>query len=152
MNSVAKALATVFGAGYSPIAPGTCGTIVTIPLAVALAPLGMWHYLAVVTGITALAIWAAHRADIAWASHDSGRIVIDETAGYLVTMAFVSRTSVAALAIGFIVFRALDITKPFPIRWLDQNLPGGWGVVLDDVAAGALGCAVMVGLAQLGWW
>ena len=150
MNSLAKALATVFGAGYSPIAPGTCGTIVTIPLAVALAPLGMWHYLAVVTGITALAIWAAHRADIAWASHDSGRIVIDETAGYLVTMAFVSRTSVAALGIGFIVFRALDIIKPWPVRWLDENLPGGWGVVLDDVAAGVMGAVLMIALQHYG--
>lgn len=150
MNSLAKALATVFGAGYSPIAPGTCGTIVTIPLAVALAPLVLWQYLLVVAGITALAIWAAHRADIAWGSHDSGRIVIDETAGYLVTLAFVSRTSVAALGIGFILFRALDITKPFPIRWLDQNLPGGWGVVLDDVAAGVVGALVMLALHHFG--
>ncbi|MBA3453174.1 MAG: phosphatidylglycerophosphatase A [Deltaproteobacteria bacterium] len=150
MNSLSKALATVFGAGYSPIAPGTCGTIVTIPLAWALAPLVLWQYLLVVGGVTALGIWAAHRADIAWGSHDSGRIVIDEVAGYLVTMTFVSRTSAAALGIGFILFRALDIIKPWPVRWLDQNLPGGWGVVLDDVAAGIMGAVIMVALQHFG--
>lgn len=150
VNSLAKALATAFGAGYSPIAPGTCGTIVTIPLAWALAPLVMWQYLAITAGIIALAIWAAHRADLAWGSHDSGRIVIDEVAGYLVTMTFVSRTSAVALGIGFIVFRALDITKPFPVRWIDQNWPGGWGVVLDDVAAGVMGALVMLALQYFG--
>lgn len=150
MNSLAKALATAFGAGYSPIAPGTCGTVVTIPLAWALAPLVMWQYLAVVAAITALGIWAATRADRAWGSHDSGRIVIDEVAGYLVTMTFVSRTSAVALGIGFIVFRVLDITKPFPVRWIDENWPGGWGVVLDDVAAGVMGAFLMLGLHYFG--
>ena len=150
MNSLAKALATALGAGYSPIAPGTCGTIVAIPLAWALAPLLLWQFLIVTGAITALAIWAAHRADIAWGTHDSGRIVIDEVAGYLVTVAFVPRTSVAALGIGFVLFRALDIIKPPPVRWLDQNLPGGWGVVLDDVAAGVMGAAIMVALQHFG--
>jgi len=150
VNSLAKALATALGAGYSPIAPGTCGTIVAIPLAWALAPLLLWQFLIVTGAITALAIWAAHRADIAWGTHDSGRIVIDEVAGYLVTVAFVPRTSVAALGIGFVLFRALDIIKPPPVRWLDQNLPGGWGVVLDDVAAGVMGAAIMVALQHFG--
>ncbi|HEY4177390.1 MAG TPA: phosphatidylglycerophosphatase A [Kofleriaceae bacterium] len=60
------------------------------------------------------------------------------------------RASWLVLLAGFIVFRALDITKPPPIRWLDENLPGGWGVVLDDVAAGVLGCVLMVALAHFG--
>lgn len=150
MNSLAKVVATALGAGYSPIAPGTCGTIMAIPLAWVLAPLLVWQFLIVTAAITALGIWAAHRADIAWGTHDSGRIVIDEVAGYLVTVAFVPRTSVAALGIGFVLFRALDIIKPPPVRWLDQNLPGGWGVVLDDVAAGIMGAAIMVGLQHWG--
>jgi len=150
VNSVAKALATALGAGYSPVAPGTCGTLVTIPLAWALAPLPLWQFLVVTAAITLLAIWAAARADIAWGTHDSGRIVIDEVAGYLVTVALVDRTSGVALGIGFIVFRFLDITKPPPVRWLDQNLPGGWGVVLDDVAAGVMGCAIMFALHHFG--
>ena len=150
VNSLAKALATALGAGYSPVAPGTCGTIVAIPLAWALAPLLPWQFILVTAAVTAVAIWAAHRADLAWGSHDSQRIVIDEVAGYLVTMTFVSRTSGVALGIGFIVFRAFDILKPPPVRWLDENLPGGWGVVLDDVAAGVMGAAVMVALQHFG--
>jgi len=150
VNSLAKALATALGAGYSPIAPGTCGTLVTVPLAWALAPLVAWQFLLIAAAITGVGIWAAHRADLAWGSHDSGRIVIDEVAGYLITVAFVDRSSGVALAIGFLVFRFLDITKPPPVRWLDDNLPGGWGVVLDDVAAGVMGAALMAGLAHFG--
>lgn len=150
MNTVAKALATALGAGYSPIAPGTCGTAVTVPLAWALAGLVLWQYALVVVGITAIAVWAADRADHAWGTHDSGRIVIDETAGYLVTMAFVDRGHWIPLVVGFVVFRAFDIIKPPPVRWLDENLPGGWGVVLDDVAAGVMGAAVMWALDHFG--
>jgi phosphatidylglycerophosphatase A len=150
VNGVAKALATALGAGYSPVAPGTCGTFVAVPLAWALASLPLWLFLTVTSAITLIAIWAAHRADLAWGTHDSGRIVIDEVAGYLVTMALVPRDSAAALAIGFVVFRFFDIVKPPPVRWLDENLPGGWGVVLDDVAAGVMGAAVMVALLHFG--
>jgi phosphatidylglycerophosphatase A len=123
---------------------------VAVPHAWALAPLAVWQFLAISIGITGLAVWAAHRADLAWGTHDSGRIVIDEVAGYLVTMALVPRDSGVALAIGFAVFRALDIIKPPPVRWLDENLPGGWGVVLDDVAAGVMGAAIMAALLHFG--
>lgn len=150
VNALAKAIATAFGAGYSPIAPGTCGTVVTIPLAWALAALPVWQFSIVVVAIIAIGIWAAGRADQAWGTHDSGRIVIDEVAGYLVTMALVDRAHWIPLAIGFVVFRALDITKPPPIRWLDENLPGGFGVVIDDVAAGVLGMVIMVALERFG--
>ena len=146
VNGIAKAIATALGAGYSPVAPGTCGTLVTIPLAWALAGLGLLPYLGIVLGVIAIGIWAAGTADRAWGSHDSGRIVIDEVAGYLVTMALVSRGHWVPLVVGFVVFRVLDITKPPPIRWLDENLPGGFGVVIDDVAAGVLGMGIMVAL------
>ena len=150
VNTVAKALATALGAGYSPVAPGTCGTAVAIPLAWALASLPLWQFAIVVAAVTGIAIWAADRADRAWGTHDSGRIVIDEVAGYLVTVALIDRTDWRALLVGFVVFRALDIIKPPPVRWLDENLPGGWGVVLDDVAAGVLGLGVMWVLAHFG--
>ncbi|MEZ4365657.1 MAG: phosphatidylglycerophosphatase A [Kofleriaceae bacterium] len=149
---LARAVATAGGAGYSPVAPGTCGTIVAVPLAWALAPVAAPLYLLIVVGITALAIAAAHRADQAWGTHDSGRIVIDEVAGYLVTMALVPRDQAWPLLVGFVVFRAFDIIKPPPVRWLDEHLPGGVGVVLDDIAAGVMGAAVMVGLAYAGLW
>jgi phosphatidylglycerophosphatase A len=150
LNGLAKAIATALGAGYSPIAPGTCGTAVAVPLALALASLPVWQFALVVLVVTAVAIWAADRADRAWGTHDSGRIVIDEVAGYLATMALVPRGHWAPLVCGFVVFRALDIVKPPPIRWLDENLPGGYGVVLDDLAAGLIGMGIMVGLQHAG--
>jgi phosphatidylglycerophosphatase A len=150
LNSLSKAIATALGAGYSPIAPGTCGTVVTIPLALALAPLPLWQYVIVLVGITLIGIWAAERADRAWGTHDSGRIVVDEVAGYLTTMALVDRGHWVPLVVGFVVFRVLDIAKPPPIRWLDRNVPGGFGVVIDDVAAGVLGMVIMLALDRFG--
>jgi phosphatidylglycerophosphatase A len=150
LNSLSKAIATALGAGYAPIAPGTCGTAVTIPLALGLAALPIWQYALVVVAVIAVGIWAADRADRAWGTHDTGRIVIDEVAGYLVTMTLVDRSQGVALAAGFVVFRVLDIVKPPPVRWLDRNVPGGFGVVLDDVAAGVLGMVIMLVLDRFG--
>jgi len=150
VNTLAKVLATALGAGYSPLAPGTCGTAVAVPLAWALAPLPWWQFFTIAILVTLVGVWAAHRSDLAWGTEDSGRIVIDEVAGYLFTMALVPRDSLVTLALGFVVFRALDILKPPPVRWLDENLPGGWGVVMDDVAAGVIGAGVMVALAHSG--
>ena len=141
---VAKAIATAGGAGYVPVAPGTAGTAVAVPLAWLMADFGLPLYLAVTVGVTLLGIAAAHVADAAWETHDSQRIVIDEVAGYLVTMAFVSRHSWIALLAGFVVFRVLDVVKPPPARWVDQKMPGGPGVVLDDVVAGIYGALLMV--------
>lgn len=121
-----------------------------MPLVYALAPLPIWQYVLVLIGVIAAGIWAADRADRAWGSHDSGRIVIDEVAGYLVTMTLVARDHWAPLVVGFVVFRALDIVKPPPVRWLDRNMPGGFGVVIDDVAAGVIGMLVMLALDRFG--
>lgn len=150
MNALSKAIATALGAGYSPIAPGTCGTAVTVPLAYALATLPIWQFALVIAAITGVGIWAADRADRAWGTHDSGRIVIDEVAGYLTTMLLVDRGHWVPLVVGFVVFRFFDIAKPPPVRWLDRNVPGGFGVVIDDVAAGVMAMAVMVALDRLG--
>ncbi len=120
-----------------------------VPLAWALSSRPMWQFGLVAVLVTAIGIAAANRADKAWGSHDNQRIVIDEVAGYLITVTPVTRDW-AALAVGFVAFRFFDIVKPWPVRWLDENLPGGWGVVLDDVAAGVMGAIVMVVLAQVG--
>src|SRR5688572_4914131 len=91
VNAIVKLLATALGAGYSPVAPGTCGTAVTVPLVWALAFLPMWQWALVCVAITGLAIAVAHRADRVWATHDSQRIVIDEVVGYCITMIPVDR-------------------------------------------------------------
>ena len=147
---LARIIATVGGAGYSPVAPGTCGTAVTVPLAWLLSGVPWWGFVSVVVAVTLVGIWAAGVADRSWGTHDSGRIVVDETAGYLATVAFVDRARWDILLVGFIVFRALDIWKPPPIRAVDEKLPGGAGVVLDDVVAGVMGAALMVGLDYAG--
>ena len=139
----ARLIATAGGAGYAPIAPGTCGTLVAVPLAWALRDLGLAPYLAVTAAITLLGIGAASLADASWGTHDSGRIVIDEVAGYLVTLVAVPRGDWRALAAGFVIFRVLDIVKPPPVRQVDQRLGGGTGVVLDDVLAGLYGAPAL---------
>ena len=150
VNALAKIIATALGAGYSPIAPGTCGTAVAVPLVWALAGLPLWQFAAITVAVTAIGIWAAHQADRAWGTHDSQRIVIDEVAGYMVMMLPVARGAWAPLVVGFVAFRLFDIVKPPPVRWLDENLPGGWGVLLDDIAAGVMGAIVMALLDQVG--
>lgn len=150
MNALAKLVATALGAGYSPHAPGTCGTAVAVPLAWALASLPVWQFSLFAVLVTLLGVACAARADRAWGTEDNQRIVIDEVAGYLVTVIPVDRSSWAPLAVGFVIFRALDILKPPPVRWLDENLPGGWGVIMDDVAAGVMGAGAMLLLDHLG--
>jgi phosphatidylglycerophosphatase A len=150
VNGFAKFIATAGGAGYMPVAPGTAGTAVAVPIAWALAGLPTWQFAVVTVLVTALAIWAADTADRAWGTHDCQKIVIDEVAGYLVTMLTVDRHSWVALLAGFVIFRILDSTKPWPVRWLERNLPGGWGVVLDDVGAGVQGAILMWLLAHFG--
>lgn len=150
MNALAKLVATALGAGYAPRAPGTCGTVVAVPLAWALSSLSMWHFGLVALAVTLLGVACAERAGRAWGTEDDQRIVIDEVAGYLFTVMPVDRSAWAPLAVGFVVFRLLDITKPPPIRWLDEHLPGGWGVMLDDVAAGVMGAGALWLLDYLG--
>ena len=128
---------TFFGAGYAPLAPGTAGTAAAIPLWWALTYAPGWLYVAATAAITATGIAAADRAGRYYGVADSGHIVIDEVAGYLVTMAFLPRTLFAALA-GFVLFRICDVLKPWPARFFDRSprWKNGAGVVLDDLFAG----------------
>jgi phosphatidylglycerophosphatase A len=150
VDRLAKWIATASGAGYSPIAPGTCGTAVAVPIAYALASVPLWQYGLITVAVTLIGIWGADRADRAWGTHDCQRIVIDEVAGYMVTVALVDRAHWAPLACGFVAFRFFDIVKPPPVRWLDEHLPGGVGVVLDDIAAGIMGMVTMIALDHFG--
>ncbi|HSN90920.1 MAG TPA: phosphatidylglycerophosphatase A [Anaeromyxobacteraceae bacterium] len=122
--------------GFSPVAPGTVGTLGAIPLWWALSGLPAAAYLAVLVAATGLAILAAHRAGRYWGVADASPIVVDEVVGYLFTMALVPFSWTAAL-IGFLLFRVLDVVKPWPASAFDR-VKNGFGVVMDDVAAGLL--------------
>lgn len=145
MRAIALAVATGGGAGYSPVAPGTAGSAVGLLLFWPLASLSLPLYVVTVVGAVCVAIWAAEQMCRLWNTQDDGRIVIDEIAGQLVTLApllFLGRAhSFGWVVTGFVLFRCLDVWKPGPVRWLDENLHGGAGVVLDDVLAGVFGAA-----------
>lgn len=136
--------------GFSPIAPGTAGTLGAIPLAWALGLAGWPIYLAATAALTALGVIAAGRAGRYWGVVDAGPIVVDEVVGYLLTMAFAPFGWRTALA-GFLLFRLFDVWKPWPVSALDR-IKSGLGVVLDDVGAGVLGFAAMQALLRLGPW
>lgn len=144
------ALASVFGVGYLPVAPGTWGTLAAMPIAWACAGLSQWGYLALCVAVTVVAIGASALADRALGEHDSGHIVIDEVAGYLWTLVGVSRGDVWLLIFGFVLFRVADVVKPPPARAIDRRMGGGAGVVLDDVAAGVWAALALWGVAATG--
>jgi phosphatidylglycerophosphatase A len=127
-------LATGLGSGYSPIASGTAGTLVAIPLYLAVARLDPWLQLLSIAALIGVAIQAADVAGRHFGESDDGRIVIDEVAGYLVTMALV-KPSVLAVAAGFFIFRLADIVKPWPASYFDRRVHTAFGTVMDDVVA-----------------
>jgi phosphatidylglycerophosphatase A len=137
-------LAFAAGAGLLPGAPGTWGTLAAIPLYLLLAPLPLPIYALVLMGLALLGVWACSRAGRGLGIHDHPAIVWDEVVGYLLTMTAAPPGWPWVLA-GFLLFRALDIWKPWPIRWLDRRVGGGLGVMLDDLAAGALALALLQG-------
>jgi len=130
------------GLGYAPVASGTFGTLAGIPCFYLLAPLPWPLWLLTWTALLFLSFWVAGAAGRYYGVVDDGRIVIDELLGYLATVAFLPFTWSAAIG-GFFLFRLFDITKPPPARWFDRKLKNGFGVVLDDVAAGVYAAIVL---------
>ena len=129
-----KILAAGFGAGLSPVAPGTVGTLVGVLICLLCYPLPWVFRLLFVIAISALSIYVAGQAETLYGKTDDQRIVIDEIAGLQVAMLPVAITGLH-LCIAFALFRIFDIWKPFPLHHF-QKLPGGWGVVADDLGAG----------------
>jgi phosphatidylglycerophosphatase A len=143
-----RLLATWFFAGYFPVASGTVGTAAGIPfyllIVAVLAPATggafPWPvYAIVVAAFVAAAIRIADRGVRFWGKADAGEIVIDEVAGFLVTMFLVPPSAGTVLA-GFLLFRVFDVVKPWPASYFDRRHKSGLGVVLDDVCAGAYAC------------
>jgi phosphatidylglycerophosphatase A len=131
-------LATGAYSGYAPVASGTVGSIAALPLIYLFVQL--WRISPVLQMGTLIltivgACWVAGVAEQYLGEHDSGKIVIDEIVGFLTATAFLDLTRMH-LAFAFFLFRLFDILKPPPARYFDEKVPGGPGVVLDDVFAG----------------
>jgi phosphatidylglycerophosphatase A len=141
-DRIAWALATWFGCGLVPRAPGTMGALGAIPLYLLAAREGRLAVLGAAVAITGIGVWASAVVARELGKKDPQVVVIDEVAGLLVTMSPVPAVSWPSLVVGFVLFRVLDMTKPWPIRRI-EGLPGGWGIVLDDVAAGAIGAGLL---------
>ncbi|MBF0157092.1 MAG: phosphatidylglycerophosphatase A [Magnetococcales bacterium] len=151
-NRWAMAIATLAGTGRSPIAPGSVGTLVTLPPGVGLALLGPWFLGAGFLIVTVVGFWAATVASREIGHKDPGEIVIDEAAGLLLTLLFAPTGWIGTVA-AFLLFRLFDITKPWPVGWLDRNLGGGVGIMVDDLAAGlyAGGVLTLLSAASPAW-
>lgn len=142
MNRLATVIATCGYVGYVPIAPGTFGSAAGLVLLWGVRAAGSTYIeLALVAALLAAGAWSATIAERAAGRVDPGFIVVDEVAGMLITMLLVPATVVTIIA-GFVVFRVLDIVKPWPARRLER-LPGGAGVMADDVMAAAYGNLIM---------
>jgi phosphatidylglycerophosphatase A len=148
-NLPACVIATSFGAGFSPVAPGTVGTLTAVPMAWAAARLGRLGFALVALGIAAVGTWAASAFVRASGRDDDQRIVVDEVAGYFVTLLLVKCT-IVHLCIAFVLFRLFDIWKPPPVRQLDRHVGGGFGVMADDLAAGVYGALILFALDRAG--
>ncbi|MEW6103958.1 MAG: phosphatidylglycerophosphatase A [bacterium] len=133
-------LAYGFGLGKMPIIPATFGTLIGVLIFLLLSP-QKTAYLIITMAITILGIKIADIAEDSSKIKDDRRIVIDEVAGFLITMIGISNSTIN-LILGFFIFRLLDIIKPFPIR-LSQRLKGGLGIMADDILAGILGCIIL---------
>lgn len=137
-----RVLATGFGTGLSPVAPGTAGTLAGVLICLASYPLPWLFRFFFVVAISAVSIYVAGEAEKLYKKTDDQRIVIDEIAGYQVAMLPVAVTGLNLLT-AFVLFRIFDIWKPFPLKHF-QKLPGGWGVVADDLGAGVYAGILML--------
>lgn len=138
-------LATGFGSGLSPKAPGTVGTVAAIPLVLVLSTLPLWLSAVVIVLICGLGVYVSDVTSRDLGVDDHGGIVIDEVAGFAITMWALPTDSWLLLA-GFLLFRFLDIVKPWPVRVFDQHVLGGLGVMADDIVAGLLACGLLHGV------
>lgn len=118
-----------------PKAPGTFGTLAAIPVYLLMSELSLWIFIAITAVISVAGIYICDYTSKALGVHDHSGIVIDEIAGYLITMIAVPAEWLWIL-LGFILFRIFDILKPWPISWLDKKVSGGFGIMIDDVLAG----------------
>jgi len=147
-------IATGLGAGYFPVAPGTAGSAVGLALVIAfrqtrLESPALAVCLAAFTGLLfAVGVWSAGNAEKVFGCVDPRQVVIDEVAGQILTFVATPRVSWIGLIAGFLLFRGFDIIKPFPARQAER-IPGGWGIMLDDLVAGLYSLIALLVLGRL---
>jgi len=143
MSNPVLFLAFGFGSGLAKKMPGTIGTIAAIPVYLLFIQAEGWLYSVLTTLVIITGFWICGNAAKLLGEHDFGGIVWDEVAGFLITMWLVP-FSWAAVLIGFVLFRFFDILKPWPIKWIDQQVGGGLGIMLDDVLAGGMAAVILL--------
>jgi phosphatidylglycerophosphatase A len=148
-DAFAHVLAVWFGCGHVPYAPGTAGTLGAIPVYLALRHRGPVAIGVAAAVIAAVGVWAASSVARRLQKHDPQIVVIDEVAGVLVTWT-AAPTTWRGLVAGFVLFRLFDQFKPWPARVAERKWPLGWGIVGDDVIAGAWGALVLLAMRAAG--
>ncbi|MCG8416205.1 MAG: phosphatidylglycerophosphatase A [Pseudomonadales bacterium] len=137
LNNPVHLLAFGFGSGLSPKAPGTAGTMLAVLLYLPMTQLNLMGYsLVIILSFTA-GIWICDRTSRDLEVHDHGGIVWDEFVGFWITM-YLTPASWLWIGVGFLLFRVFDILKPWPIKWADKRVSGGFGIMLDDALAGIM--------------
>lgn len=134
--------ATWFGTGNAKLAPGTVGSVATLPLFWVLKRANPVSYFASTLALTVVGVWASQVVSDDLGDSDPSRVVIDEVAGVLLAMGLVRRRSIAVQLAAFALFRLLDITKPGPVATAEELKPAGVGIMADDVLAGLLAGAI----------
>ncbi len=137
-RSTARTLATWFGCGLSPVAPGTVGSLGALPVHLVLRVMPVPVQWAAIAGVTAVGIWASNEVAREEGVEDPQLVVIDEVAGALLAMALVRNRGLGAELLAWGLFRAFDIVKPGPVRAAERAQPAGLGIMLDDLVAGVL--------------
>lgn len=137
IQKIAEIISTWFWVGKIRWAPGTWGTLATVPFVYALSLAGPMAYMGVTFVFIFVGIFAADIYEKSLGEHDCSEIVIDEVVGLMIAMTWLPMTW-QSMVIGFLIFRFFDILKPFPINWLDRKIGGGLGVMIDDIAAGVI--------------
>ena len=142
-GDVGHFLAFGFGLGLTPKAPGTAGTLAAIPLYWMTLPIPIFVRFIFAALLFIVGVWLCGRTGKALGRHDDSGIVWDEIAAFYVVL-LAMPTDWRWLAVAFVLFRFFDAAKPPPINWLDKNIGGGWGVMIDDMAAAAVTIAVLL--------
>ncbi len=143
MRNPCHLLATCFGSGLSSLMPGTIGSLVAIPFWLLLIQLPWQIYLLLLVFSIYLGIYLCHQTTKDIQVHDHTSIVWDEFVGMLITLTMLPANNWEWLITGLVIFRILDIVKPWPISWFDLNIKGGIGIMIDDIIAGLLSVCII---------